>query len=233
MLDILSVFFGNRIDIPGHIGFLLMAVSFFLTSILWLRIFLVLAFAFLIVYFALPETPLYTGIAYSVLFILINLYRLYSLERARRIVHATSGGDALRRGFGGLDDEHVAELTELGELYDLDPGSVLTQEGGAVDAVYLISEGQAVVEVGGRRVGQLRAGEFVGEVAFLAEIPATATVRAATPLTVIALDSARLRAAGKEDPAIAAAIYRVIGMALARKLNAANHRRAIETGRTG
>lgn len=231
MLDVLSLFFGNRIDIPGHIGFLLLAVSLFLTNILWLRIFLILGFAFQIVYFALAETPLYTGIAYNCLFILINLFRLYSLERARRLVNAASGGNVLRQGIVDLDDEHLAELVEFGEMLDLDPGAVLTEQGQPVDAFYLISEGQAVAEVNGRRVGQLQPGEFVGEVAFLTQVPATATVRAATSLSVIALDSARLRAAGREDPAIAAAIYRVIGLALARKLNAANRRRQIETGR--
>ncbi len=85
MLDIASLFFGNRFDIPGHIGFLLMAVSLFLTNILWLRVFLVLSFAFLILYYALSPVPLYTGIAWSTLFILINLYRLKSLVAARRL----------------------------------------------------------------------------------------------------------------------------------------------------
>jgi len=232
VLDVLSLFFGNKIDIPGHIGFLLMAVSFFLTSIFWLRVFLVLAFAFQIVYFALPETPLYTGIAYNALFILINLYRLYMLEQARRLVHAASGGDLLKKGIADLDDEHLAELIEFGEAFDMPPGAVLTSEGEPIEAIYLIAAGHAVAEVGGRRVGQIRAGEFVGEVAFLTGIAATATVRAATPLSVIALDSAKLKAAGEEDPKIAAAIYRGVGIALARKLTAANRRRAIETGRT-
>ncbi|MBN8998355.1 MAG: cyclic nucleotide-binding domain-containing protein, partial [Rhizobiales bacterium] len=224
MLDILSLFFGNRMDIPGHIGFLLMAVSLFLTNIFWLRVFLVLAFAFQIVYFALADTPLYTGIAYNCLFILINLFRLYSLERARRLVNAASGGDMLRKGLAGLDDEHIAELMDFGEVFELDPGAVLTEEGRPVDSFYLISDGQAVVELNGRRVGQVGAGEFVGEVAFLLDVPASATVRAATPLSVIALDSARLRGASREDPAIAGAIYRVVGVALARKLVAANRR---------
>jgi CRP-like cAMP-binding protein len=233
VLDILSVFFGNRIDIPGHIGFLLLAVSLFLTNIFWLRVFLILGFAFQIVYFSLAATPLYTGIAYNVLFILINLFRLYSLEKARRIVNAASGGDLLRKGISDLDDEHLAQLVEFGEAFELEPGAVLTSEGEPVEAFYLLSAGQAVVEVGGRRVGQVRAGEFVGEVSFLTGTVASATVRAAAPLSVIALDSERLKAAGREDPAIAAAIYHVIGNALARKLTAANRRHAMATGRTG
>ncbi|MCX5514146.1 hypothetical protein C3941_21140 [Kaistia algarum] len=233
MLDILSLFFGNRIDLPGHIGFLLLAVSLFLTNIFWLRVFLILGFAFEIVYFSLAETPLYTGIAYNFLFILINLYRLHALDKARRMVNAASGGDLLRKGISDLDDEHLARLVEFGEAFDLEPGAVLTIQGEPVEAFYLLTEGQAVVDVSGKRVGQLRAGEFVGEISFLANAPATATVRAATELSVIALDSAKLKAAGREDPAIAAAIYHVIGNALARKLIATNRRHAMETGRPG
>lgn len=226
MLDIISLFFGNTIDIPGHIGFLLMAVSLFLTNILWLRVFLILSFAFLIVYFALSSTPLYTGIAWNTLFILINLYRLKALIAARRLVDQASGGALLRDSLAELDDEELARLVEFGELVDLDPGAVLIGEGDAVAAIYLIAAGEAVVEAGGARVGRLGKGAFVGEVAFLAGSRATATVRAESRLQVIALDAARLKAAGEADPRISSGIYHAMGAALARKLVAANRARA-------
>lgn len=230
MLDVLSLFFGNRVDIPAHIGFLLMAVSLFLTNIFWLRVFLILSFLFQIVYFSLSDTPLYTGIAYNVVFILINLYRLVSLQKARRLVDAATGGPLLRAELTGLDDEHIATLIEFGEAFELPKGAPLTVEGEAVDAVYLIQAGRAVVEAGGAKVGSLGPGEFVGEVSFLTGIAATATVRAETDLSVIALDSARLKAAGEADPVLSAAIHAVIGRELARKLAASNRRKARPAG---
>ncbi|SHF53168.1 Cyclic nucleotide-binding domain-containing protein [Kaistia soli DSM 19436] len=225
MLDILSLFFGNRIDIPGHIGFLLMAVSLFLTNILWLRVFLILSFAFLIVYFALTPTPLYTGIAWMSLFIAINLYRLKALLAARRIVDAVPGGALLRDSLADLDDEELSRLVEFGELVDLDDGSVLINTGEAVRAIYLVAAGKAQVELGGRIAARLGRGAFIGEVAFLADAPSTATIRAAGPLQVIALDTEQLRLAGQADPRISAGIYHAMGRALAKKLLAAGRQK--------
>ncbi len=222
MLDILSLFFGNARDIPGHIGFLLIAVSLVLTNIVWLRVLLVLGFAFLIAYFALSPTPLYTGIAWMGLFILINLYRLKALIEARRIVETASGGALLRDSLAELDDEELLQLIEFGELLDFDDGAILIAAGDHVPAIYLVVAGEAVAEIGGHPVGRLGRGAFVGEVAFLAGSPAGASVRASGPMQVIALDSARLKAAGEADPRIQAGVYRAIGAALAKKLVAAN-----------
>ena len=226
MLDILSLFFGNARDIPGHIGFLLIAVSLFLTSFVWLRLVLIVAFAFLTVYFALAPTPLYTGMAWMGLFILINLYRLKALHEARRLVDTASGGALLRDSLAELDDEELARLIEFGELLDFDDGAAVIAAGERVPAIYLIVAGKAVAAVDGAVVGRLGKGAFVGEVAFLAGVPAGASVRADGPLRVIALDSAQLKAAGEADPRIQAGVYRAIGAALAKKLVASNRKRA-------
>ena len=218
MLDILSLFFGNARDIPGHIGFLLIGVSLFLTSIVWLRVLLVLAFACLLVYFALAPMPLYTGMAWMGVFILINLYRLKALAEARHIVQTASGGALLRDSLAELDDEELAQLIDFGELLDFDDGALLITAGESVPAIYLVANGTAVAEVGGAAVGRLGKGAFVGEVAFLAGVPAGASVRAKGPLQVIALDSQMLKAAGEADPRIQAAVYHAIGAALAKKL---------------
>ncbi len=218
MLDILSLFFGNARDIPGHIGFLLVGVSLFLTSIVWLRVLLVVAFAFLLAYFALAPMPLYTGMAWMGVFILINLYRLKALAEARRIVDAASGGALLRDSLAELDDEELAQLIDFGELLDFDDGAVVIAAGESVPAIYLVVTGTAVAEIGGVQVGRLGRGAFVGEVPFLAGVPAGASVRANGPLQVIALDSQMLKAAGEADPRIQAGVYRAIGVALAKKL---------------
>ncbi len=222
MLDILSLFFGNARDVPGHIGFLLIGVSLFLTSIVWLRVLLLAAFVFLLAYFALAPMPLYTGMAWMGVFILINLYRLKALLEARRIVDKASGGALLRDSLAELDDEELAQLIEFGELLDFDDGAVLIAAGDTVPAIFLVVAGTAVAEIGGAVVGRLGKGAFVGEVAFLAGVPAGASVRAEGPLQVIALDSQMLKAAGEADPRIQAGVYRAIGAALARKLVAAN-----------
>ncbi|MCX5494629.1 cyclic nucleotide-binding domain-containing protein [Kaistia dalseonensis] len=221
MFDVLETF-GGWYDLPANISYILFAISFFLTNIFWLRIFVIVSLAFEIVYFAMSSSYLYTGMIWDVIIILINLYRLITLLNARRILGSASGGYLLKQSIGELDDENLVELMKLGEAFDLTPGALLTEQGKPVEFVYLVAAGHAVAEVAGVEVGRINPGEFVGEVSFLTGIPATATVRASEQLSVIALDSLKLSEACAADPKVSAAIHQVIGNALARKLVASN-----------
>jgi CRP-like cAMP-binding protein len=227
VVDILETF-GGWYDLPANISYVLFAISLFLTNIFWLRLLLIISLAFEIVYFAMSSSYLYTGIVWDIVFILINLFRLVTLFRARRMVRLASGGHMLKSRVGGLDDEHLAQLVRLGEAFDLAPGALLTAQNEPVDFFYLVTAGHAVVEFDGTVVGRIDPGQFVGEVSFLTGIDATATVVASDRLSVLALDRRKLSAACAEDPKISAAIHQVIGKALARKLVAANRQRADE-----
>ncbi|MCX5571579.1 Crp/Fnr family transcriptional regulator [Kaistia nematophila] len=236
MFDILETF-GGWYDLPAHIGYLLFAVSMFLTNIFWLRILLIVSLAFQIVYFTMAGGALYTGIGWNIVFILINAYRLVSLMQARRRLGKATGGHLLGAGAdevvidaaNSLDDTQIEELIRLGEVYDLAPGAPLTTEGEPVDWFYLVTAGHAVVMVDDAEVARIHPGEFVGEISFLTGIAATATVRASERLTVIALDREKLARACAEDARLSAAVHQVIGNALARKLVVANQRRATKT----
>ena len=236
MFDILETF-GGWYDLPAHIGYVLFAVSLFLTNIFWLRILLIISLAFQIVYFAMAGGSLYTGIGWNLVFIAINAYRLVALIQARRMLTKATGGHLLGAGAdeavidaaNSLDDTQIEDLIRLGEVYDLAPGAPLTTEGEPVDWFYFVTAGHAVVLVGGAEVARIHPGEFVGEVSFLTGIAATATVRASDRLSVIALDREKLSRACAEDSRLSAAVHQVIGNALARKLVAANQSRVSPT----
>ena len=229
MFDILETF-GGWYDLPAHIGYVLFAVSLFLTNIFWLRILLIVSLVFQIIYFTMAGGSLYTGIGWNVVFILINAYRLVALVQARRVVQKATSGQLLGKGAdermidaaNSLDDTQLEQLIQLGEIYDLTPGAPLTTEGEPVDWFYFITAGHAVVTVDHVEVARLHPGEFVGEISFLTGIHATATVKASDRLSVIALDREKLAKACAEDARLSAAVHQVIGNALARKLVSAN-----------
>lgn len=78
----------------------------------------------------------------------------------------------------------IANVTRL----DVPAGDVLIHEGDAGDRFYVIVEGDVAIDRGGRSLGDRHAGDYVGEIALLRNVPRTATVTAVTPLRLLALE---------------------------------------------
>jgi hypothetical protein len=71
---------------------------------------------------------------------------------------------------------------------ELRPGEVLIREGDEGDRFYAVVDGGLDVTVHGAAAGRMVRGDGVGEIALLRRVPRTATVTAAVPSTVLALD---------------------------------------------
>ncbi|WP_424388936.1 cyclic nucleotide-binding domain-containing protein [Methyloceanibacter sp.] len=82
----------------------------------------------------------------------------------------------MRSVFIGLDDAQIARLLAAGAFCDLADGTTLAVEDERLEKIYFICAGRVGVTIAGREVSHLERGNFVGEVAFLTEKPATATV---------------------------------------------------------
>ena len=68
---------------PGHLSYVLIAISYWLTDIFWLRTVAVVGLSLEILYFLLSGGDLRTGIGWDLVFILINLYQLSRLVQDR------------------------------------------------------------------------------------------------------------------------------------------------------
>lgn len=218
----LSEFFAIQ-DIPGHIAYIIIAISYYLTSIFWLRLLAIIGIALEAAYFMLTSPDLYAGIAWSVIFIAINAYQLYWLVRDRlRLRLPQAEKEALRRVLAGLDDSQIARLLDASQWRDLAGQEHLTVEGKAVDELYFLFSGRAAVDVGGRIVAHLESGSFAGEVAFLTGQKATASVTVVGPSRVLAISRDRLSRLCRTDDQVAGAVYQLLGRDLAGKLRRAN-----------
>jgi len=210
-------------DIPGHVAYVVIAVSYYLTSIFWLRVFAVIGLALEVVYFVLVSSDLYTGIAWSVIFIAINAYQLFWLLRDRlRLRLPQEEKSVLRRVLTGLDDVQISRLLDASQWRELSAGAHLMRESQEVNELYFLFSGRFGVDVGGKTVAHLESGSFAGEVAFLTGHPATASVIVEQPSRVLAISRARLIKLCKSDNQVAGVIHQLLGRDLANKLRLAN-----------
>ena len=139
-----------------------------------------------------------------------------------RVRLAADNRDLLRTLFDGLDDAQIGMLLDSASWHEVPVGEQLTIEGAPVPALMLVAAGQVSVDVGGRIIARMGAGSFIGEMAFLTDGTACATVTATHPTRVMKIEQARLKTLLVIDSQIAAVLHRLLGADLAQKLRTRN-----------
>ncbi|EDY19674.1 cyclic nucleotide-binding protein [Chthoniobacter flavus Ellin428] len=120
-----------------------------------------------------------------------------------------------------LSDSEIAWLRTAGERRLCDGGTVLVESGTRIETLYLVLSGVLSVSVGGaqgREIARLGPGQIIGEMSFLEDRPASATVRALEESEVLALPRAVVEAKLEEDMAFSAHLYRGLAVVASRRL---------------
>lgn len=214
-------------DVPGHVSYVLIAISYYLTNIYWLRVTAVFGLSLEIVYFQMSGGAMHAGIGWDIVFIAINAYQIYWLVAEGRKFKRMEHAQLLRQGvFAGFSDAHLSRLVAAGAWRIFEHGTVLTREGEPVGELVLLCNGQAVVEAQGNIVAHLRGGAFVGEMAFVSGNPASASVTVEHTTRAFVFDMEKLRKLVQTDDLVAGVFHRVIGLDLAQKLLLRNDKAA-------
>jgi CRP-like cAMP-binding protein len=213
-------------DIPAHLSYIVIAISYFLTNVFWLRVAAVMGLFLEILYFRLTGTNSSAGVPWDSIFIMINLYQLIWLVRDRLNARLPEkDASMLRQSFSGLDDSQIAKMLRAADWKDYVQGDVLTRQDAPVDALYFICTGRASVEVDGKFLTHLERGSFVGEIAYLTGNPATAKVVIDEPTRALAFSKMRMAKVMAGDNQISGILYQLLGRDLAQKMRRANTRK--------
>ena len=202
---------------PGHLSYLLIAISYWLTNMFWLRVVAVVGLSLEIAYFWLSGGDLRAGIGWDLIFICINLYQVYWLVKDRMSLRLPeSDRELLRSVFKGVDDAQIARLLLAGEFRDIASGTTLAEENRPLEEIFFICSGRVRVTIADRQVA------FVGEVAFLTQRPATATVIAEDDVRALAFETRKLNQFFRHEADVAGLIYQLLGRELANKIKISN-----------
>ena len=99
----------------------------------------------------------------------------------------------------------------LADVLDLDEGRTLIREGERAQEFLVVVDGSLRVTRKGRKVSDLGAGDIVGEIALVADLPRTATVTTSTSVRLLVLTARGFRDLLVDSPSIATKILQGLG----------------------
>ena len=122
---------------------------------------------------------------------------------------------------GELHESDVQWLLDAGAEQQAHTGATIVREGADPSAIYFVLEGLlgvAVSSAGDRQLAVLGPGEMLGEISFLENCPATATVAAVESSLLLAVPRTALEKKIGCDTAFAARFYRSLALICSRRL---------------
>lgn len=104
--------------------------------------------------------------------------------------------------FADCSKRELREISQHADEVTLPAGYALTTEGASGQELVVIVEGAADVRRKGRKINTVGAGDFVGEIALIADTPRTATVTTTVETYALVLSRRDFRALMKHVPSI-------------------------------
>jgi CRP/FNR family cyclic AMP-dependent transcriptional regulator len=122
---------------------------------------------------------------------------------------------------GELNNDDLNWMVLRGVKKNLQPGTILIEEGKLIDALYITLTGTLSVlieSLGSKELARLSSGEVVGEISFIDARPPLATVKAIEESMVLGIPRLHLTAKLQQDLGFASRFYHAISLCLADRL---------------
>ena len=125
--------------------------------------------------------------------------------------------EALRRAplFEGLSRKELEQLATLADDLEVPSGKVLTRQGDTGREFFVLMDGEVEIERDGESLGRRGAGDFIGEISILEDMPRTATVTAITQVRLFVLTAQNFRSVVEDLPEVENKVLRTLARRLA------------------
>lgn len=193
--------FSRPENIVGHIAYVLLIVSMMMRNMNWLRFFAILAGAISAIYYWTLSD--FVSMFWETLFSLVNLaqFALLQIEN-RRGRFSEDEAKFIKSCLPDLERVHARRLMKIAAWTEVQDAVTLIEEDTCPQELKFLIDGEARVERGGRKIGTVREGDFLGEMSYLTGKEATASVVTVKPTRYLAFDRKRLRTHLEKHPEV-------------------------------
>jgi CRP-like cAMP-binding protein len=189
----------------GNLSYALNLGAFLMRKVVYLRCLALSSSVCAVIYYLLYfDNPLWLNVFWKSVMIAINSGQLLLIWiEARRIGFANPEEELLyNKRFSNLSISDFKKIISVGEHFQADPPEILISEGQPVEWLLLITKGCVSVKLGDKVIAYCRSGNFIGEMSFITESAATATIQVEEPLSAIRWNKNQLKAILKATPEI-------------------------------
>ena len=147
----------NIATLAGHLAFGLIAFSFLVKDIFWLRIVSIAASLFSVFYnYTIPVEPMWLAINWNFVFIVVNVYHIGVILYEKRAVKMDEKDEELYQTlFKEMTPVEYLKISRAAEWVTLKSGQRIITQGMPVPDLYLIYNGTVDVLVDGEEVVEI------------------------------------------------------------------------------
>jgi CRP/FNR family transcriptional regulator, cyclic AMP receptor protein len=117
--------------------------------------------------------------------------------------------------FAGCSRKELSEIANLADLIERPDGHKLIREGDRGSEFFVVVEGTLRVSRRGRKIRDLGAGDWVGEIALISKAPRSATVVTASPVRALVVTDSAFKNLLQDMPSIATKVLATLGERIA------------------
>jgi hypothetical protein len=210
----------NIATLAGHLAFGLIAFSFLVKDIFWLRILSIAASLFSVFYnYVIPIEPMWLAINWNFIFIAVNIYHIAIILYEKREVKMDDKNQELYDTlFSEMTPVEYLKISRAAKWELVKSGQKIITQGMPVPDLYLIYNGTVDVLVDNEQIAELKDGEFVGEMSFLTEKVATATCKVKYDAQCLVWKQREFKELLKRNPSLYFTIQSVLSAQVSDKL---------------
>jgi len=210
----------NIATLAGHLAFGLIAFSFLVKDIFWLRIISIVASLFSVFYnYIIPLEPMWLAINWNFIFIAVNIYHIAIILYEKREVKMDDKNQELYDTlFSEMTPVEYLKISRAAKWEMVKAGQRIITQGMPVPDLYLIYNGTVDVVVDKEQIAELKDGEFVGEMSFLTEKVATATCKVKYDAQCLVWKQREFKELLKRNPSLYFTIQSVLSAQVSDKL---------------